>query len=167
MSQQTDEIVRVAIQLEEDGRKFYLAAASNAGSDATRKTFESLAADEVNHIAWIKKIYPDIEPVDINQELYARVKDIFASAPADFRQGIRDSQSDIDALDRAIEIEDKATAAYDKWADEAELPDLKELCQKLASVERFHRQLLENMKTYLEQTDDWFQKEENWMFDGG
>ena len=167
MSEQSNEIVRVAIKLEQDGHQFYLDAASNAASDATRKTFQSLAADEVNHIEWIKKIYPDIEPVDINQQLYAKVKDIFAGAPADFRAAIRNSQSDIDALNRAIQLEDKAAAAYEKWAGEADLPDLKELCQKLAAVEKFHRQLLENMINYLEQTDDWFQKDENWMFNGG
>ena len=166
MDESVDEIISVAIKLEEDGYKFYRKVASKSTSRAIQKTFDLLAEDELYHIDWLKAMDPNFKPVEINQNLYAQVKEIFANSEDDTRQRMLESKNDIDAVKKAIAIEDKTAAAYAKWAKEADDENLKELCNKLVSVERFHTQLLENMITYLQESGERFQQEENWKFDG-
>ena len=161
MDPRAEEIIGAAVKLEQDGYKFYRSVASKSTNRSIQKIFELLAEDELYHIDWLKVMNGDFLPVEINQKLYAQVKDIFINGPDDIRKRMLESKSDIDAVKQAIEIEDKTAAAYAKWAKDIDDGDLKELCNKLVSVERFHRQLLENMIAYLQESEDWFQ------FDGG
>jgi len=162
-----DDVVRAAVQLERDGRAFYLDAAEKAASELTRKMFASLAADEVDHIAWIEKMMPDVDTAtDANRDLYGRLSHIFAEVPDEERQKIVGSDDDVAAIHAALAIEKKAVDAYDKWQEEADELDVKKLCNLLTGVERFHIQVLQNTLEYLERPADWFMQEEQWNFEG-
>ena len=50
MATEKHDIIRAAVQLELDGRKFYLDAAGKASNDLARQMFESLADDYLNYI---------------------------------------------------------------------------------------------------------------------
>ena len=163
-----NEIVQAAKQLEMDGRKFYIEAGSNASNEITAEVFRHLAQDEEDHLKWIEKMFPEGGSAeDINRKLYSDLEPIFANVPEEVRKQIKDAEDDISAMKFAMEMEDKAQRAYGKWAEESDSDDVRELCLTLVKVERFHRQLLENMVQYLDRPDDWFQQQENWMFDGG
>ena len=56
MATSKQEIIQAAIQLERDGRQFYLDVAEKSSSALARQMFESLADDEVRHIQWIEKL---------------------------------------------------------------------------------------------------------------
>ncbi len=45
--------------------------------------------------------------------------------------------------------------------------EIRSLGEVLVGQERFHRQLLENAKEYLQNPGDWFLQEERWNFEGG
>jgi len=155
--------VAAAIKLEEDGRRFYLDSAAKATSDAVRKMFESLAADETDHIQWIHALAPGVDSSrEANRALYAKLKTIFSHAPT-----IRGEESDTAAIDVAIGMEERSAEAYAEWAAEGETDEIRKLGAVLAGQERFHRQLLENMKQYLDTPGDWFLAEERWNFEGG
>ena len=152
-----------AIKLEEDGRKFYLDSAAKAGSEQVKKMFESLAADETDHIDWIHALNPGVDSsTDANRALYAKLRTVFADAPT-----VEKTDSDVAAIDVAIGMEEKAAAVYVEWATEGDTEEIKKLGDVLVGQERFHRQLLENMKLYLESSGDWFLSEERWNFEGG
>ncbi len=160
--------VAVAIKLEEDGRVFYLDAAAKTKSEFVRKTLESLAEDELRHIAWIKARLPGVDSSrDANRALYAKLEGIFAGAPAETRAAAAGAQSDSDAIDVAIGMEEKSAAVYAEWEEGGESEDLRKLGEILVGQERFHRQLLVNMKEYLASPGDWFMSEERWNFEGG
>jgi rubrerythrin len=162
------EIIRTAVQLEVDGRAFYLDAAGKVTSPAVKQVLESLAKDEESHIRWIEENLGIPESAgQLNRESYDRVKHIFAAVPKDQRERFVTSPDDIAPLRQAIDREVKTANAYTKWADEVDDPTLKGILQKLAEVERFHEKLLENTILYLENPDQYFQQEEGWMFDGG
>ncbi len=163
-----DEVVQAAVRLEEDGRKFYLDAAAKTADAQTRRIFESLADDELLHIEWIKANLPQTESAGkINRSLYGRLRDIFAEPPEETRKRAAASADDIAVLKLGIEMEEKSRAAYTGWADEGEDTGQRELCGKLADIERFHREVLEKTIEYLESTADWFMQEERWNFEGG
>jgi rubrerythrin len=168
MSETRDDVARTAVQLERDGRLFYLDAAEKAQTDLVRKMFESLADDELKHIEWIVKMLPDVDTASTaNRQLYQRLSHIFADVPEAKLRSIAASESDVGAINTALGIEKKAVAAYEKWQDEAEGVDVKKLCNLLAGVERFHVQILNNTLEYFERTPDWFMQEEQWNFEGG
>jgi len=169
MADEKQQIVHAAIQLERDGRKFYLDVAAKSSSEPVRQMFESLADDEVLHIEWIERtISPGKEiATTVKKKTYDRLRDIFADVPQSERQAFASSQDDVQAIRAAITMEEKSRTAYLKWAEEADSDKLRDLCKTLADQETFHRQLLENTIQYLEHTGDWFMVEEGWHFDGG
>jgi rubrerythrin len=162
-----EEILATAIQLERDGRKFYLDAAAKVTNPLARQMLESLADDEVKHIEWIEPIDPGSSSASsINKGFYERMKGIFADAPSDVRQAVAASDDDIQPLRLAIEMEEKAEAAYTAWGKETDQEDVRHLCTVLADTERFHRQVLQNTINYLKEPSEWFMQEENWNFEG-
>lgn len=160
-------IIKTAVQLEKDGRAFYLGVAGRTASPAVKQVFESLAKDEENHIHWIQENLGVAESArELNQETYARVKHIFAEIPEAKRRQALASPNDIQPLRQAIEMEIKSARAYADWAAELADPTLKGILVKLAEVEQFHQELLENTILYMENPAEFFQREEGWMFDG-
>ena len=163
-----DEAIAAAKQLEVDGRAFYIQAAGKATSEQAEKLFESLAADEARHLEWLEGLAPGVKTSrEANVSLYARLKDVFAEAPDDVRQAIGGAEGDMEAIEFAIGAEDRTIQVYSEWAQSAEAGDLLRLGEVLVGQERFHRQLLENAKEYLERPGDWFMQEERWNFEGG
>lgn len=162
-----EEVAGAAVQLEKDGRGFYLEAAAKTKSDLARKMFEGLAGDELNHIDWIEDLSPGAKTAQsANRELYDRLKPIFADAPAGMRLSAELTDTDLEAIDIAIGMEEKSIAAYEKWAAEDDSEGVQALCKALAGQEHFHRQMLENTRQYLDKTADWFMQEEQWNFEG-
>ena len=161
-----EEAVAAAKQLEVDGRRFYLEAAGKASTEPLKKMFASLADDESNHLEWLDKLAPGVESARAaNEALYGKLKDVFAAtAGAKAAEG---SGSDIEAIDVAIGMEDKSVGAYAEWVEKGDSEEVRSLGGVLVGQERFHRQLLENAKEYLQNPGDWFMQEERWNFEGG
>jgi len=161
-----EEAVAAAKQLEVDGRRFYLEAAGKASTEPLKKMFASLADDESNHLEWLDKLAPGVESARAaNEALYGKLKDVFAAtAGAKAAEG---SGSDIEAIDVAIGMEDKSVEAYAEWVEKGDSEEVRSLGGVLVGQERFHRQLLENAKEYLQNPGDWFMQEERWNFEGG
>ncbi len=161
-----EEAVAAAKQLEVEGRRFYLEAAGKASTEPLKKMFASLADDESNHLEWLDKLAPGVESAKAaNEALYGKLKDVFAGA-----SGAKDAESagnDIEAIDIAIGMEDKSVEAYTGWVEKGDSEDIRSLGEVLVGQERFHRQLLENAKEYLQNPGDWFMQEERWNFEGG
>ena len=167
MPAKREDVARAAIQLERDGRMFYLDVAANTRTPLTRKMYESLADDELDHIEWIENMIPGIDAAaTANRELYERLRPIFAAIPKDTVRKIADSKSDVDAINLAIDVENKSVAAYENWANDAADPEVRELCSILVGVETFHRLVLTNTLEYFENTPDWFMEQEHWNFEG-
>ena len=161
-----EEAVAAAKQLEVDGRTFYLEAAERTSSDALEKMFGALADDESKHLEWLEKIEPGVtSAAEANRALYGKLKDVFgAASPADVAGK---TEGDIEAIDFAIGMEDRSVEAYAEWAEKGESEDVRRLGEVLVGHERFHRQLLENAKEYLDRPGDWFASQEHWNFEGG
>jgi len=162
-----DDVARAAVQLERDGRVFYLDVATRAESGLARRMFEALADDELDHIAWIEKAVPGVDTAAVaNRRLYERLRHIFADVPEARLRKIAAAKGDAKAIDTALNTERESVDAYEQWAAEAEDEDVRRLCRVLAGIERFHIQVLNNTLEYLDHTSDWFMQEEQWNFEG-
>ena len=160
-----EEAVAAAKQLEVDGREFYLKKAETASSAPVKEMFASLADDEAKHLEWLDKMLPGIESASgANKELYGKLESVFKGAEAEITAD--GAKGDIEAIDVAIGMEEKAIDGYQVWATSGESDDLKKLGSVMVGVERFHRQLLENTKEYLSKPGDWFLQSERWNFEG-
>ena len=168
MAVDKDEVIRAAVQLERDGRKMYLDMAEKASNDMARRMFESLADDETLHIQWIENLEPGAKNAgEANRKTYQRLRHIFADVSANEKEKAAQAKKDLEAIDLALDMEEKSRAAYAEWAEDSENEEVRRLCTVLADVERFHREVLENSKEYFQKPGDWFMQEERWMFDGG
>lgn len=162
-----NDVARAAVQLEKDGRTFYLEVAEQTKDDLARKMFAALADDELDHIAWIEKAVPGVDSAEsANRSLYARLKHIFADVPEEQRRTVATAENDVNAIHVALGMEKQSVDAYQAWADEAEDQAVRDLCRVLADIERFHIQVLNNTLEYFEHTPDWFMQEEQWNFEG-
>jgi len=161
------DVVRAAMQLERDGRMFYLDVAARTRNSLVRQMFESLADDELDHMAWLKDLLPGVDTAaTANRRLYGRLRHIFADVPETRIRELAESEDDRKALDAGISIETASADAYERWARDSEDSALRDLCTTIAGVERFHRQVLVNTLEYLDHTPDWFMQEELWNFEG-
>lgn len=168
MATEKHDIIRAAVQLELDGRKFYLDAAGKASNDMARQMFESLADDELIHIEWIENLSAKKEAArKVKEKKHERLRGIFADAQEGEREAALSSKDDIEAMRLAIKMEEKSRDAYLKWAEDSDIDEIVNTCSILADQEAFHRELLENTIQYLEHTGDWHMTEEGWHFDGG
>jgi rubrerythrin len=168
MAVSKDEVVRAAVQLERDGRKMYLDMAQKASNAMTRRMFESLADDETLHIEWIENLEPGAKSAgEANRDTYRRLSHIFADVSETEKEKAASAEKDLEAIDLAVDMEEKSRVAYTEWAKESGDEEVQRLCTILADVERFHREVLENSKEYFQKPGDWFMQEERWMFDGG
>ena len=167
MSVTRDDVAKAAIQLERDGRAFYLEVAQKTRSNLTKQMFLSLADDELDHIQWITNMVPGVDTAsEANRRLYERLRPIFADVPEAKMRKIAQSDDDVEAINVALGIEKQSVDAYERWESEAAEEDVKSTCNVLAGVERFHIQVLSNTLEYLEHTPDWFMQEEQWNFEG-
>ncbi|MFQ6097120.1 MAG: ferritin family protein [Armatimonadota bacterium] len=167
MATSRQDVVQAALQLERDGRKFYLDAASKAANDVARSWFESFADDELRHIEWIQQLSAGEGTVNrAKKEMYSRLSGIFRDAPETARRAALESENDMEAIRLATAMEEKSVAAYVKWAEESEDQDLRDLCNVLADYERLHVDLLQNAAQYLSDPAEWFRQEERWIVEG-
>jgi len=157
MAREKQAMIQAAIQLERDGRKSYLDIAAKTSNAMARKMFESLADDELRHIERLQQLSPGHRTAEeVNKELYQRLSHIFADMPEEVRRTAEVAESDVEALNLAIDMEVKSREAYLKWAAESDTEELRTLCNMLAEEERFHEELLENTREYLAYSIDWF-----------
>jgi rubrerythrin len=162
----TREAVKAAKALEVEGREFYLDAAKRASGEALGAMFRALADDEKRHLEWLERLEPGVAAAsEANQALYGRLKDVFGGASPG--EAAERTKSDAEAIDFAIGIEDRSVDVYAEWAERGGSEEVRRLGEVLVGQERFHRQLLENAKEYLDRPGDWFMREEQWNFEGG
>jgi len=162
-----EQVAQAALQLERDGRMFYLDVAEKATDESVRKMFESLADDELDHAEWIRKMEPGADAATASRDLYGRLRHIFADVPEQRLRKLAQSESDVNAINAALDVEKASVEAYEQWADDTEDDAVENLCRTLAGIERFHILVLNNTLEYFERTPDWFMKEEQWNFEGG
>ena len=162
-----------AVRFEKEGREYFLAAANSAKDETTRAIFEQIAEEELLHVKVINRIYQRLQNtgtwVEDAEDLagFKGGKNRFQQIAGEGAAKVGASSDDIQALDRAAEIEKKGKAFYEKKAQETEVEFEKKFFASLALEEEGHYLSFMDAKEYLADPESWLSRKERGSLDGG
>jgi len=169
MDNQREQCLRQAIAMEEEGKAFYLNAASSSSNQFAKNVFEALAKEEDYHIAKIGEVYRRVRE---GGSLSEWITCIAAGAPHEIFEktllmNAASSKGDIDALRLGLEIEEKSIKYYQDLADEATDRYEKRFYLALTQEERGHYLKIMDSIEYLSDPEGWHYVHQRSMVDGG
>ena len=165
------EILQSAIQMEIDGKEFYQRA-SQQSSTPSKQLFERLAIEEDEHRRKFEEIYealnkrPDWPAVEAPSSGGKRLRSIFAEASKKLGTQINPSQSELDAIKQAMNMELKSYEFYRSRSQQGASPLERQFYQSLAAEERGHYLALVDSYEYLTDPAGWFTVKEHWTLEG-
>jgi rubrerythrin len=150
-----------AVQMELEGREFYLQAAQKVKSAGVREILEYLAESEKYHIQKFNEIYQGLQKDPAWTESMAEFKPprhepyvcVLAMAKENQASG---GQDDLAALRTGIKMEECSIDYYTKLARETNNPLARRFFMSVAHEERGHFLMLMDMHNYLSLPEDWF-----------
>lgn len=150
------EVIRAAMEVEKNGHRFYSAMVEKAQTELTKEIFTWLAQDEVQHLLTLENLAEKYQEGAFweDEEQFLpylnrfKTEEIFPD-PARLDGVLTGAESDLVALDLAIEAEEKFAAYFDLAARSAKAADGKEAFSWLASEEERHASLLRERKAKL------------------
>lgn len=150
------EVIRAAMEVEKNGHRFYSAMVEKARSELTKEIFTWLAQDEVQHLLTLEKLEDKYQEGAFweDEEQFLpylnrfKTEQIFPD-PARLDGVIKGEDSDLIALDLAIEAEEKFADYFQLAANNARTGDGQEAFAWLASEEERHAAILKERKSKL------------------
>jgi rubrerythrin len=169
----TLEALQIAIQMEIDGKEYYLNASRESSNELGKKLLKSLAAEEDTHRQKFQEIYNTIRnkkawPVtDFQPDGGKRLRTVFARASEEMRSTVKPLASEVDAVQTAMEMENKTHDFYKSRGENATYGVERDFYETLASEEREHHLILLDYYEYLKDPASWFFNKEHPSLDGG
>jgi rubrerythrin len=163
--------LKTAIQMEQDGKKFYEEAAQKAKNEGTAEIFRYLAKGEVYHILRIEEIYEALEKAPTWTESMCEFSPptedpkIFSAALAKGNMGTGDA-NDLKALEIGMQMETKSIEFYQRLAKQAQDPMERRFLLSLVNEERGHYNYLVDYRNFLLDPADWYYIKEMGHVDG-
>lgn len=152
------DIYEFAIQMERDGRQFYLELASKTQNKGVKNIFNMLADDEDKHQKTIEKIrIGNHEMVDT--PILENAKNVFEQMKQ-FNDEFDLSGDEEDLYRQAMEAEQKSISFYQDRADQEKDPACQTLFTKLAGEEKKHYHLLSNLVDFVNRPKIWLENAE-------
>jgi len=161
------EPLEYAIQMEQDGQKYYSEAAARTANPLGKKMFEALAADERRHEEVLREIAQAMDVSLPQTTPKQRLVTIFASLGDELKAQLSAEADDNCVIEKAIEMEKRSIKHYATQADASPNESHRSLYARLADEERQHVEILQNTLTYLNDTGHWFLWDEQAILDGG
>ena len=169
----TLEGLKTAIQMEIDGKQFYLKAGKKSNNEAGQKLLESLAAEEDIH----RKVFEDIFNDISNKRGWPRkefhadggraLRTVFTNAIENMDADIKSMPEELDAVKKAMEMENETFDFYREQAKKAVYDAEKQYYEALAGQEEEHHRVLLDYYEFLKNPAAWFVQKEHHSLDGG
>ncbi len=162
--------LKQAIEMEEEGKRFYLESAAKVKSSLAKKIFEELAVQEDYHIVMINKIFSEMTQDDAlkgwitSTHGETNLEKIFKES---LIEKAKASKDDLEALRFGLEREEKSIAYYETLASSANNYFEKRFFLALSYEERGHYLRLLDAIEYLTDPAGWLYVAERSMVDGG
>ncbi len=165
-----EETLKRAIEMEEEGKQFYLQAAGKAQSHLARRVFEELACEEDLHIRKIHEIFDRLKEEKPFGEWITSVVDP-SQLEKVFQESLvekaKASSDDLDALRFALEMEEKSTKYYEDLAGETSDTQERRFYLTLSHEEMGHYLQIMDSIEYLTDPVGWLRVKERGGLDGG
>lgn len=157
------DIIEYAMQMELDGRNFYLDLAGKAEDEGVSQILEMLAGDEMKHYTVLEEMKSK-KPEMVDTQILNNAKNVFVEMK-DKGENKLFSTVQIDLYRKAQEIEEKSINFYLDKAKEVTEPSQKSLLGRIAEEEKKHFLLLENIVEYVSKPDTWLENAEWYHLD--
>lgn len=159
------EALRLAIQMEKEGKKFYLEASKKSGNEAGQKLFRSLAREEDTHRRDFEKIYGSLRdkyewPSTETATKKPRRRAITAGTAPQGTGAQRPADDEVTAVKTAIRMENDSYDFYRKQLARAAYPGEKAFYEALSAAESAHRLILVDYLEFLTDPAGYFVKKE-------
>jgi len=164
--------LRMAIQMEKDGKEYYLKASQESGNDLGRKLLESLAEEEDLHQQQFTKIYIAISDnkawpkVKFKPDGGKGLKTVFTQAIDKVGSEAQPMDTELEALQTAMSMENKTYDFYTARGRDAAYDAEKKFYQALAAQEKGHHQVLLDYYEYLKDPAAYFVEKEHPSLEG-
>ena len=168
----TLEGLKIAIQMEIDGKEYYLKTSQKSNNKLGKKLLESLAAEEDVHRQKFEEIYNAIRnnkdwPVtDFQPDKGKKLKNLFTTAAEDIATTTKSPETELNAIQTAMDMESKSYDFYQSQAKGASYDAERDFYKLLAAEERQHHLVLLDYYEYIEDPAGWFATKEHSSLDG-
>ena len=164
-----------ALGMEEKGYKFYKDISGKIENEITKKTFNFLADNELLHIESIKNFYNTLKEkgslpaLRIDSVRKKRENDlkIFSKSISELKDKIKNSYTDKEACEFAMEFENSGYKYYEEMLKDAKDENLIKLLKFLLSEEKTHCDTISRLHSYISDSANWYMYEEESFPQGG
>ena len=169
----TLEALQIAIQMEIDGKAFYLKASQESGNELGKKLLQQLATEEDNHRQKFEKIYDTIRTkkawpeTDFQPDGGKTLRTIFAKQTEQLGSTKKAPATELDAVQTAMDMENKSYDFYINRSKNTTYAVERDFYETIASEEKEHHIILLDYYEYLQDPAAWFVKKEHPSLDGG
>lgn len=175
MSVDAQELLHQAVQMEIDGREYYLAVAAGTHNPLARHTFETLAREEDRHRGYFEAYYtaaaagrgwPAMDEIGIEApDRVQRAETVFSRAAAQAK-GVAPEADLPEAYSHAMEMERRTIEFYQELRDKLEGQAVREFLSFIVDQERQHLELLSRSLDVINEPETWFFDQERWVVEG-
>ncbi|MBI3930590.1 MAG: ferritin family protein [Chloroflexi bacterium] len=164
--------LQMAIQMEIDGKQYYLKVSRESSNRIGKELLQSLAAEEDIHRQKFEEIYGAIRnkkdwPITGFQPDGGRgLRTVFARATEEMGAVAKASTTELDAIETAMGMENKTYDFYKNQSKKATYDAERDFYEALAAQERGHHAVLLDYYEYLKNPAGWFVKKEHPSLDG-
>jgi rubrerythrin len=168
----TLQALQVAIQMEIDGKVFYLKASRESSNEMGRKLLVSLAGEEDVHRQQFEAIYQALRDkkgwpdTQFKPDGGKALRAIFATA-IEASLTVRAQANELDAVRTAMDMENRTYDYYQAQRETAIYAGERDFYQALMAQEREHYLVLLDYYEYLKDPAGWFVQRERPSLDGG
>jgi rubrerythrin len=165
--------LKTSLQMEIDGKKFYEKSSKSSKNQLGRELLKKLAAEEDVHRSVFQNIFNNIKnqkgwpDVTFTGDHGQALKNVFAKAIEDMDRNVKSIGSEIDAVQTAMEMENKTYDFYKKRSGEATEASEKQFYESLSMQESEHHKVLLDYYEFLKNPETWYVQKEHTSVDGG
>ena len=169
-------VIKQAMELEDDGRQYYLQATARAQNPLAKNTFQWLAEQEEEHKQYFMAYYqameeqhdwPPMSQMEVSaHDVRQEAASIFQQALAQIEEGVPEDTELSELYNGAMELERKSIDLYRTQTEQATDHNAREFYEFLTEEEQGHLNLLATTLEYLDDPESWYLTEEQWIVEG-
>ena len=164
--------LQYALRMEVDGQRYYSEQAALTSNAPGKRLFIQLALEEDDHRRRFEAVFKSIgrtrgwpEPLK-RKGTGAGIKTVFAGWVAELGSHPVAAKNELDAVKKALDMENASYKLYQGRFNEAVEPAQKEFYAALAAEERGHFLVLQDYYEYMTNPAEWFAGKEHHSLDG-
>lgn len=165
--------LKIAIQMEIDGKQYYLKTSRESGNELGRKLLRTLAAEEDSHRQKFEQIYSAVRDkkgwptTDFQPDGGRSLRTIFARATEEIGSGAKAPATELDAIQTAMDMEKESYDFYKSQGESATHNAERDFYLTVAAEEQEHHLILLDYYQFLKDPSGWFVQKEHHSLDGG